>query len=170
MVSNAAAYGERHFILDSLKAPVSVMISQISNLCVPSACSAQHNSQVLFCLTSFWRRTHRISRRKSSNEPAKQAERVLAPGDGEAEPGVTAGNFKEPAKLATDGGRHILLNKNPESTIFLHHASDAHFVGWVLVGFGSPGSASPSPGASTLFASFAGWLNVSSDRSLQSTT
>jgi len=27
------------------------------------------------------------------------------------------------------------------------------------VGFGSPGSASPSPGATTLSASFAGWLN-----------
>ena len=58
-----------------------------------------------------------IGWKKSFTKPAKQAERVIAPGDGEAEPGVTAGNFKEPAKLATDGGRHILLNKNPESTI-----------------------------------------------------
>ena len=28
--------------------------------------------------------------KKPLNQPAKQAERVLAPGDGEAEPGVTA--------------------------------------------------------------------------------
>ena len=47
--------------------------------------------------------------KKSFNQPAKLAERVLAPGDGEAEPGVTAGNFKEPAKLATDGFAGSLL-------------------------------------------------------------
>src|SRR6185369_10599752 len=41
------------------------------------------------------------------NQPAKRAERVLAPGDGEAEPGVTATIFGEPAKLATDPGRAI---------------------------------------------------------------
>ena len=38
-------------------------------------------------------------------QPAKLADRVLAPGDGEAEPGVTATNFREPAKLATDSSR-----------------------------------------------------------------
>src|SRR6185503_2382781 len=37
--------------------------------------------------------------------------------------------------------------------------SVAHFVGWDVYRFGSPGSASPSPGASTLFARFAGWSN-----------
>jgi hypothetical protein len=37
--------------------------------------------------------------KKSFNQPAKLAERVLAPGDGGAEPGVTATNFREPAKL-----------------------------------------------------------------------
>lgn len=28
---------------------------------------------------------------------------MIAPGDGEAEPGVTAAEFREPAKPATDG-------------------------------------------------------------------
>jgi len=40
---------------------------------------------------------------------------VLAPGDGEAEPGVTKTNFREPAKLATD--------------VFSQVSSVAHFVG-----------------------------------------
>ena len=43
----------------------------------------------------------------------------------------------------------------------LHASCVAHFVGWDVCGFGSPGSASPSPGAITLSASFAGWLNDS---------
>jgi len=37
--------------------------------------------------------------------------------------------------------------------------SVAHFVGWDVIEFASPGSASPSPGASSLSACFAGWLN-----------
>jgi hypothetical protein len=40
---------------------------------------------------------------------------VLAPGDGEAEPGVTNTNFREPAKLATD--------------VLFQVSSFAHFVG-----------------------------------------
>ncbi len=40
---------------------------------------------------------------KPSNQPAKLADRVIAPGDGEAEPGVSAKKLGEPAKLATDG-------------------------------------------------------------------
>ena len=46
-----------------------------------------------------------ISSKESFNEPAKLAERVLAPGDGEAEPGVTDSHFREPAKPARDGIR-----------------------------------------------------------------
>ena len=38
-------------------------------------------------------------------------------------------------------------------------SSVAHFVGWEVMGFGSPGSASPSPGASTLSPRFAGSLD-----------
>ncbi|HYU99452.1 MAG TPA: hypothetical protein VE977_11525 [Pyrinomonadaceae bacterium] len=64
-----------------------------------------------------------------SNEPAEQAERVLAPGDGEAEPGVTATNFQEPAKLATDSSLG---------------GPSAHFVGQEVSGAVSPGWASPS--------------------------
>ena len=60
--------------------------------------------------------------KKSFNQPAKLAERVLAPGDGEAEPGVIASNFREPAKLATDGSRG--------SSTCLQVSSVAHFVGW----------------------------------------
>ena len=41
--------------------------------------------------------------RSSFNEPAKRARRVIAPGDGKAEPGVMDINFREPAKRATDG-------------------------------------------------------------------
>ncbi|HYU99431.1 MAG TPA: hypothetical protein VE977_11420 [Pyrinomonadaceae bacterium] len=67
-----------------------------------------------------------ISERESFNEPAKLAERVIAPGDGEAEPGVTASNFGEPAKLAKDGSRGI---ERPSVQSFLHVASVAHFVG-----------------------------------------
>ena len=47
--------------------------------------------------------------KKSLNQPAKLAMRVLAPGDGEAEPGVTAADFRETAKLATEGSRSILV-------------------------------------------------------------
>ena len=39
---------------------------------------------------------------KPFDEPAKQAARMLAPGDGEAEPGVTGQRENEPAKLATE--------------------------------------------------------------------
>ena len=42
-----------------------------------------------------------ISWRKASHEPAKLAERVIAPGEA-AEPRVTAKNGTEPAKWATD--------------------------------------------------------------------
>jgi hypothetical protein len=38
-------------------------------------------------------------------------------------------------------------------------ASVAHFVGLAPPWFGTPGSASPSPGAITLSASFAGWVD-----------
>ena len=48
-----------------------------------------------------------IGCKKPFNQPAKRAERVLAPGHGEAEPGVTVTIFPEPAKLATDPGRDI---------------------------------------------------------------
>jgi hypothetical protein len=59
---------------------------------------------------------------------------VLAPGDGEAEPGVTATNFREPAKLATDGSQGM---KILESSLVFHVLSVAHFAGsnlcWVSV-------------------------------------
>ena len=37
---------------------------------------------------------------------------MLAPGDGEAEPGVTTTNFKEPAKQAIDVSRSILVTES----------------------------------------------------------
>jgi len=48
-----------------------------------------------------------IGWKKPFNQPAQLAARVLAPGDGEAEPGVTATIVGEPAKLATDPSRAI---------------------------------------------------------------
>ena len=44
--------------------------------------------------------------------------------------------------------------------------SVAHFVAQIGFGFGSPGSAEPSPGAITLSASFAGSANLPSELSL----
>jgi len=43
--------------------------------------------------------------------------------------------------------------------MFSYVLSVAHFVGWSCFAFVTPGSASPSPGASILSACFAGWLN-----------
>ena len=51
---------------------------------------------------------------------------MLAPGDGEAEPGVTATNLGEPAKLATDGSQGM---KKLEFNLFLNVSSVAHFRG-----------------------------------------
>ena len=65
-------------------------------------------------------------------------------------------NFWEPAKLATEGSRGM---KTLSLSGFFYVSSVAHFVGWGRVGFGSPGSASPSFGATTLSASFAGWVS-----------
>jgi len=48
-----------------------------------------------------------IGRKKPFNQPAKLAAKVLAPGDGEAEPGVMATIFGEPAQPATDPSRAI---------------------------------------------------------------
>ena len=39
---------------------------------------------------------------KAFNQPAKRADRVIAPGEGAAEPGVTKQDLTEPAKLAID--------------------------------------------------------------------
>jgi hypothetical protein len=86
--------------------------------------------------------------KKPLNQPAKLAERVVASGDGEAEPGVTATDFQEPAKLATDRSEDLQL-------VCRFHLSPTSWAG-TRVGFRSPGSASPSPGATTLSASFAG--------------
>jgi hypothetical protein len=94
-----------------------------------------------------------IGWKKPVNQPAKRAERVLAPGDGEAEPGVTA-----PYSESLRSWRQILVG------LFLHVSSVARFAGWDVFGFSSPGSASPSPGASTLSASFAGWLDIPSSK------
>ena len=71
----------------------------------------------------------------SFNEPAKQAERVLAPGEGEAEPGVRTTNFREPAKLATDASQTM---KKLESNLFL-----AGFICRPLRGLGSALSSTP---------------------------
>ena len=54
---------------------------------------------------------------------------MLAPGDGEAEPGVTAIKFREPAKLATDGGRKSAIENSKFELFFVHVSSVAHFVG-----------------------------------------
>ena len=45
--------------------------------------------------------------------------------------------------------------------IFLHRSLCRPFVGSARLASGPPGSASPSPGAITLSASFAGWLSGS---------
>ena len=45
----------------------------------------------------------RIRWRKTITEPAKLADRVIAPGEGSAEPGVNFSKSTKPAKLATDG-------------------------------------------------------------------
>ena len=74
--------------------------------------------------------------KKSFNQPAKLAERVLAPGDGEAEPGVIASNFREPAKLATDAGRKSAIENSKFKLFFVQLSSVAHFVGWDRVGLG----------------------------------
>ena len=70
---------------------------------------------------------------KAFKEPAKLADRVIAPGDGAAEPGVTTANLIEPAKLATDVGSgqcesHFDLAR-VDGCIF----ALAHFVGWAVV-------------------------------------
>ena len=87
---------------------------------------------------------------------------MLAPGDGEAKPGVTATNFREPAKLATDGGRKSAIENSKFKLFFVHVSSVAHFVGlevcWVRF-----------PRASTLSASFAGGLNGFFIRPLENT-
>jgi hypothetical protein len=79
--------------------------------------------------------------KRSFKQPAKLAERVLAPGDGEAEPGVTATNFREPAKLATDDSRGILLIKNLDSKPFF-----ARFICRPLCGLGRVGVRFPRLG------------------------
>jgi hypothetical protein len=81
---------------------------------------------------------------------------VLAPGDGEAEPGVMVQFLTEPAKQATDVIGGFVISQGH----FLRFSCVAHFVGWDVFGFGSPGSASPSPGAITLHACFAGSLEL----------
>jgi len=80
---------------------------------------------------------------------------VLAPGDGEAEPGVIGQYLREPAKLATDVVEVENLSPICCPRSYLSPTSWAR----TRDGFGSPGSASPSPGASTLSACFAGSLN-----------
>jgi hypothetical protein len=65
---------------------------------------------------------------------------------------------------STDGQVLRKIDQDQIDADFL--ASVAHFVGWARSWFGTPGSASPSPGAITLSASFAGWL----DGSLQLST
>src|SRR5258705_273544 len=71
-------------------------------------------------------------------------------------PGVNGYNLREPAKLATDGSRS---SKNRQSKLcFLRIiCRPLRGLGRELVR--SPGSASPSPGASTLSARFADWLD-----------
>src|SRR5258706_3294902 len=66
---------------------------------------------------------------KPVNQPAKLAERALAPGDGEAEPGVTATSSREPAKLATDGAGVLCSEQAKVQDVFAR-SSVAHFVGW----------------------------------------
>ena len=94
---------------------------------------------------------------KAFKEPAKLADRVIASGDGVAEPGVTTATLTEPAKLATD------VAKRPRELHFvLARVNACMFRLWPTSWAGqrsdvvSPGSAAPSPGAITLSASFAG--------------
>ena len=86
---------------------------------------------------------------------------MLAPGDGEAEPGVIANNLKEPAKRATECSRCFC---NEEARLFLARFICRPLRGLRRVWAVTPGSALPSPGASILSASFAGWLNLTSNR------
>jgi len=71
-----------------------------------------------------------------------------------AKPRGNAPNFKEPAKQATEVVGIFVTTPG-----LLYVSSVAHFVGWEVLGSGSPGSASPSPGASTLSARSAGLLD-----------
>src|SRR5258705_11797036 len=114
------------------------------------------SSRVLVFLPEVRHLTESI---ESLNEPAKLAERVLAPGESEAEPGVTAHQFR---KACEAGDRWLIVacNENPESKLFFARFLCRPLRGLRRIcGFPSPGSASPSPGASTLTASFAGWLS-----------
>ena len=69
---------------------------------------------------------------KAFKEPAKLADRVIAPGDGAAEPGVTTANLIEPAKLATDVG-----SGQCESHFDLARVDGCIFVSCPLCGLGS---------------------------------
>ena len=53
---------------------------------------------------------------ESFSEPAKQAERVVAPGDGEAEPGVTSNTRSKPTKWATDETFKVARTDHSDST------------------------------------------------------
>ena len=78
-------------------------------------------------LTRLRRRTDRYVLRESFNEPAKLAKRVIAPGDGEAEPGVTATNFQRACEAGADSSRGY-CNEKIESRC-LHLSPVAHFMG-----------------------------------------
>jgi hypothetical protein len=57
--------------------------------------------------------------KKSFDQPAKQADRVLAPGDGEAEPGEPTQSMSQPTKWATDE-----ICQNDSSSSFQNTASN----------------------------------------------
>jgi hypothetical protein len=70
----------------------------------------------------------KISWMKAPNEPAKLAERAIAPGEA-AEPGVTVKNSIEPAKLATDLWSLRYVESAWSIRGYFEVSSVAHFVG-----------------------------------------
>ncbi len=80
-----------------------------------------------------------VSLMEPSNQPAKLADRVLAPGDGFAEPGVLEMDSGEPAKLAIDGLVKRLPNHFDHSKLITTVHLPPHFVGSDAFWFAFPG-------------------------------
>jgi hypothetical protein len=91
-------------------------------------------------------------------EPAKLADRVIAPGEGSAEPRV----YGPKTQQSLRSWRQMLSYEHLFKVMMITHNSSichpsvAHFVARTRFASRSPGSAETSPGAITLSASFAG--------------
>jgi hypothetical protein len=91
--------------------------------------------------------------KKSEQRAAKRADRVIAPGDGFAEPGE-----REPKTNPAPQGRQKQESTGGPCYPGVKSVAPS---GLDIFRFISPGSAAPSPGAITLSASSAGWLDGS---------